>query len=150
MYNLPENVKEYLKSKRGTRMETKTTGMNFIEAVQAMKEGLILRRLGCSGFIDKNRTTWTTGQGNGRDLSYDDFESTDWQIVDEDKDWSLKQFLRGCSTDFEYPEDQVQKCYGLILEDISKMDGLSFGDMVVDKRDVNQIIIDRFGLGGQQ
>jgi len=111
--------------------------MNFMEAVQAMKEGKKIRR---NAWVNTEVFLIDTG---GRitdplsvyNYSISDFEATDWVAYTEDEDWSLTQNLYSTSLHKFYLMEDVKKCRDLILKDLSYLPTYS----------VSNIIENRFG-----
>lgn len=104
--------------------------MNFMEAVKAMQEGKKVRRKSyekyscvfCDGY-----NIYKTGL-NGMIIpstthfGIDDFNSTDWELVDDDFDWKLTDHSCGRTVDDEkiYLESSIKKCRDLIKKDFEK------------------------------
>ena len=102
--------------------------MDFIEAIKQMKEGKKVRRtkwenLSCFVTILSNDLL---NIGNSHELFYQDYEATDWEIVDDDKDWNLAIHPK-TYTGYEFCKSDVKKCRDLILEDINKIGAEYFG-----------------------
>lgn len=120
-------------------IEPKTKGLNFLEAVQAMKEGEKVRRKGWDKLVSNCSLSYMVG------FSVGDYDSTDWEIVDSDDDWNLaKQWT------LEIPDtgekqytliEHVKKCRDLILDDID----LQSENFVLKYSDVVDIVNKRFG-----
>lgn len=143
--------------------------MNFVEAVKAMKEGKKVRR---------NQEDWKPDDVKGRMYEFcyiekgklvfgstlreihcncfldsEDFESTDWEIVDDtkngtsDKDWNLAEEEVTPAGNFSY--DDVKKCRDLILEDIDKEtehgSSIQYTQRQIWNDFIKQIIKQRFG-----
>jgi hypothetical protein len=118
-------------------------GLNFLEAIQAMKEG---KKVRLASFDDGNYWYMDNKHyASGNDLaifhkgggtvspSLTSFESNDWEIFD-DEDWNLADLYRH-NTEIKIID--VKKCRDLILEDLK-----SFDD---GRRLVRHIVNKRFG-----
>lgn len=65
-------------------------------------------------------------------------EATDWEVLDEDKEWNLAYngFIHKNAL------DGIKKCRDLIIEDVNKL-GITFTDDITN--DIEPIINKRFG-----
>ena len=106
--------------------------MNFLEAVEAMKEGKKVRRQLWTS-MDRCVNRWIeipqdvapyyrNDKGNSVTISYQEFEATDWEVVENDKDWNLaKQLWKPGEfhpTNRIYGVNCLMKCRDLILADL--------------------------------
>ena len=86
--------------------------MNFEEAVKAMKEGKQIKRKGGFQLLNIHNN-----------FCLEEIEATDWEIVDEDKDWNLAEQRepKYSATVFNarFTED-IKKCRDLIIKDIEE------------------------------
>lgn len=150
--------------------------MDFMEAVKNMKEGNILG-LGdtlykynpeatCKDrefYIKYKLTDWIPLKG----FSMSEIESTTWQVVDEDENWSLAQTNQYVPSTYSFQDymdksivntygfytgDDVKKCRNLIIRDLSEIGSSHFGKITNTNPEINayfnlakQIINKRFG-----
>ena len=103
--------------------------MIFMEAVQAMKEGKQVTRPNTYSKIYLYNTIfhWMNlheQMGGPQELRLEDIEATDYEVVDENKDWNLADnedkfhiHNSGLSYNIEhFRTEKVKKCRDLILE----------------------------------
>jgi len=119
--------------------------MDFMEAVEQMKQGKKVRR------PLWERPKWIKQVGAeiyednlGMDVdwfAYHLFIATDWEIVDDDKDWNLIN-TKVPGGDLIWIKD-IKKCRDLILKDLHT---INFDDNeTILRNDFNEIINERFG-----
>ena len=121
--------------------------MNFMEAVKAMSEGKKVRRnnWGNSDFcLDSNNSV----NGISYEFGIYDFEATDWELFNEERNWSLadlKSRRRINENDHEpyYNAGYVKKCRDLILDDLTSLNGNIPKE--IDGNTVHSVINKRFG-----
>lgn len=80
--------------------------MNFMEAVKAMKEGKKVKRSsgGCIHRINGNIIVWKIqGTSIQTTMNIEDFEATDWEVVENKK-------CKECGQKLEYYEDKAEYC----------------------------------------
>ena len=114
--------------------------MDFLSAVREMKLGKKVRRKGWNNwyYTFKEDGTKITKMVAGSDFKniipiIADFEATDWEVVDDDKDWNLRYNGHIGYTSLI----DLKKCRDLIIEDIN----IDYTSMC----GIKQIINKRFG-----
>ena len=99
--------------------------MNFEEAVEAMKEGKKLTRPNyVEGVYFESRDLGIIKILNDNNFEgmlylFNDIEATDWEVVDEDKDWNLGKQSLEQPIKARYISEIIKKCRDLIQEDLS-------------------------------
>jgi len=90
--------------------------MNFMEAVEQMKQGKKVRRAiwKPEGYITIVANKFNTMNGNTKELGFSDCMATDWEVVEDDSEWNL---LNEFCTDGSYDIEDIQKCRDLIIKD---------------------------------
>ena len=101
--------------------------MNFMEAVKAMKEGKKVTRPCWGGYIYMNNKRRVYHRdGEMRNIAINDFEATDWKIVEETKTLSDKVIyppISECDDRIFLDEDEVEQFIKDIKEDIKQIEG---------------------------
>ena len=142
----------------------KTKGLNFMEAIAAMKEGKKIRRPewgrscywyeGTSRHIMQNQDNWTKSEIIIPSMY--NIEATDWMIVDSDENWNLSEHINytpldypsGVSTAGCFGKGRVKKCRDLIIKDLKQITKNHKEDKDLgrlDAWDFEKIINKRFG-----
>ena len=117
---------------------------DFLWAVSQMKEGKKVKRKDWGTRYLYYDTIIKSNYAKPEEWYVEHFEATDWEIVDDDMDWSLSQYnlLLNEATLPEfgtyYKEDNVKKCRDLILKDLH-------ADFDINTGSVESIINKRFG-----
>ena len=97
--------------------------MNFIEAVTAMKEGKKVRLPRFDNdtylWINKTNQIHLNTYINQRDYGIPPHlvDATDWEVFDDDKDWTLLENVSPDGTAFDI--NDVVKCRDLIIKDLN-------------------------------
>jgi hypothetical protein len=135
--------------------------MNFIEAVKEMQKCKKVRMSNWRKeiymqFKYGNLQLYTENENHPAIIGLDYIEATDWEIVDDDKDWNLTKHIwffqdicdncgenhLGRKAETVVDLKNVKKCRDLILEDI-ELRGLCCPFAV--REVINEIINKRFG-----
>lgn len=123
--------------------------MNFMEAVQAMKEG---KKVGLESarnwYMVKNGNTYSRhnrSDGDNTKLTQHfndwEFEATDWVVVDGDENWNLAEHETLSEDLFRKPD--VKKLRDLIIGDVAQEKTEECLDFLFTK--IRRIIEKRFG-----
>jgi len=99
--------------------------MNFIEAVAEMRKGKKIRRLTqheyCRCYIEDGVVLFINGAMSMPTtfdmFKPDDYEATDWEVLEEDKEWNLADNMDKTHEGIATPLD-VKKLRDLLIEDI--------------------------------
>ena len=93
-----------------------------MEAVEEMKKGNKVKRTSnahndiyaFNGIFYMNKSF--------RQFEMGDFEATDWEVLEEDKEWNLLAQRKVYQQDLEYwSEHSIKKCQDLIIKDIKEL-----------------------------
>lgn len=96
--------------------------MNFMEAIQKVREGHKVKRTG-NYYIHLEGQFLNNEIGEVAMFTNLDLAAKDWEVVDEDTDWNWYSNAEGC---WEHDVNEtvkrdVKKCRDLILEDINQL-----------------------------
>ena len=109
--------------------------MNFMEALKAIKEGNVVKRKGThvvqywdnqNSMISYDEEGYTFRRFNEGRFNIKDYEATDWELVDEEKDWNLAKLFEdisygGWKSNIDVVgKISVKKCRDLIVKDVQE------------------------------
>ena len=89
--------------------------MNFMEAVKAMKEGKNVKREGCHQIhkLVYDNVVWISDvfpeDKNRHNMTLNDIEANDWQIIEEKKTLSDKKTNASQEPGWQYQEEDVKE-----------------------------------------
>ena len=131
--------------------------MNFMEAVREMKLGKKVKGSDhhpLESQYDELNDYWIVkNKYKSVSFSIKDVEATDWEVVDDDKDWNLADKEVTGTHNFkrvnynEYIKEDVKKCRDLILDDINNLypDTMVGDTPMLKEAEYHKIINKRFG-----
>ena len=130
--------------------------MNFIEAIKEMKTGKKVVRPTWSDLTKHyyyiQGTKIYSSQYAEIKPVVENFDATDWEVFDDDKDWNLSDEIAIAEphhSEYFLTKDVV-KCRDLILKDIVSLDEetaeiVCFGCPIRTTKDIEIIVAKRFG-----